>query len=208
MIIFANGNISGVDINKLDNTTMIAADGGAHHCIKLGIIPHIVIGDFDSLNPETLILLKKSGANLIRYPSNKDQTDLELALNYAIANGATNITLYGLLGGRWDMSIANILLLSSPNYRHIKFHIIDEATEMFILRGENTLELNGKKGDTVSVIPLSNTTSGITYSGLEWPLEHASLDFGSPRGVSNRMLSELAHIHLDTGVLFVILIHH
>lgn len=207
MIIFANGNIPDIDIKSFDDTPIIAADGGAHHCIKLGFIPQVVIGDFDSLNPDELLILENSNTELIRYPSAKDQTDLELALDYAIENGATKITLYGILGGRWDMSFANILLLSLPRYCHIKFHIIDGINEMFILRGGNTLDLNGKQGDTVSVIPLSNTTSGITYSGLEWSLERASLDFGSPRGVSNQMSSEVAHIKLDSGVLFVILTH-
>jgi len=207
MIIFANGNVTDIDSKFYSGKTFIAADGGAHHCIKLGIMPQIVIGDFDSLNQDELHLLEKSGAELIRYPTDKDQTDLELALDYAAEKGATEITLLGLLGGRWDMSFANVLLLSSPRYNHINFHIIDGNSEMYILRSGGTLELNGNPGDTVSVIPLSNLTSGITYSELEWSLESASLDFGSPRGVSNQMSSEVAHIKLDSGVLFIIITH-
>ncbi len=207
MIIIANGNIARSNIDPPADSIVIAADGGARHCLKLGIKPQVVIGDFDSLTRDELATFEKSGTKLIRYPVDKDETDLELALEYAVDNGANDITLLGLLGGRWDMSFANILLLSSPRFEGVNFHIIDGNTEMFILRGSNKLELGGIPGDTVSVIPLSKETNGITYTGLEWPLEDGSIDFGSPRGVSNRLSSEIARIHLNSGVLFVIITH-
>jgi thiamine pyrophosphokinase len=207
MLICANGDITHSRIYKPEGSIVIAADGGARHCMASGIIPHVVIGDFDSLTGDELARLENSGAKIIRYPTDKDETDLELALTYAVEHGASVITFLGLLGGRWDMSFANILLLSSPRFQELHFRIIVGDTEMFILHGGDTLDLGGIPGDTVSVIPLSNRTTGITYTGLEWPLEDASIDFGSPRGVSNRMSSENAQIYLDSGVLLVIIIH-
>jgi thiamine pyrophosphokinase len=203
--IFANGELSNFQIKLPGERFIIAADGGASHCLKLGIIPQVVIGDIDSISDEAIATLETSGSKFVRYPADKDETDLELALNYAVEEGASEITTYGLLGGRWDMSLANILLLASPRFKKVNFQIIDGNSEMFILRGGNTIELNGMPGDMVSAIPLTPQTKGITYSGLRWHLENATLGFGSPRGVSNRMLEENAQISLDSGVLFVVI---
>jgi len=205
--IFANGDISANKINILPNTKVIAADGGASKCLSLGIIPQVVIGDFDSLTQDELRILEFSGATLIRYPTSKDETDLELTLNYAIDEGATEIYLYGLLGGRWDMSIANIMLLTSTRFEKIHLFILHEDSEFFILRGGMKLVFYGNLGDIVSVIPLSHQAEGISYSGLEWPLLEETLWAGSQRGVSNQMVEKESQISLNSGVLFVILNH-
>jgi thiamine pyrophosphokinase len=207
MIIFANGDISSPKINLPPHTKLIAADGGASNCLSVGIIPQVVIGDFDSLTQDELSTLKSCGATLIRFPTSKDETDLELALNYAVEHGATEITLFGMLGGRWDMSIANIMLLTSPRFERIHFFILDDDYEFFILRGGMKLVFYGNPGDLVSVIPLSPQAKGISYSGLEWPLHEATLCSGSQRGVSNHMLEKEAKISLISGVLLVVLNH-
>jgi thiamine pyrophosphokinase len=80
MIIIANGNIARSNIDPPADSIVIAADGGARHCLKLGIKPQVVIGDFDSLTRDELATFEKSGTKLIRYPVDKDETDLELAL--------------------------------------------------------------------------------------------------------------------------------
>jgi thiamine pyrophosphokinase len=205
--IFANGEMTYRHVNLKMHTKIIAADGGAHHCLNLEIIPQVVIGDFDSLTPEELRSLENAGAQLIRYPVFKNETDLELALIYAIEHGATEITLFGLLGGRWDMSFANILLLASPRFEGIQFRVIHGNFEMFILRGGETLTLTGNPDDSVSVIPLGTHAEGITYTGLEWGLTKESLSFGSPKGVSNRIVNREAQINLDSGVLLVTIQH-
>jgi thiamine pyrophosphokinase len=207
MFIIANGNIQDSQIDIPEGSFVIAANGGARYCLVSGILPDVVIGDFDSLGDGELSRLKTSGAKLIRYPMDKNETDLELALTYAIDHGASEITLLGLLGGRWDMSFANIFLLASPRFNDIRLRIIHGNTLMHILRGGDTLELFGYPGDIVSVIPLSAETSGITYTGLEWSLDDASIDLGSSRGVSNRMSSEKASICLKSGVLLISIIH-
>jgi thiamine pyrophosphokinase len=207
MFIIANGKVQDPQFDIPCGSFVIAANGGARHCLASDIFPDVVIGDFDSLSDGELSRLKNAGSKLIRYPTDKDETDLELALTYAIDQGGSEITLLGLLGGRWDMSFANIFLLASNRFNDIRLRIIDGNTQMFILRGGDTLKLCGNLGETVSIIALSTETSGITYAGLEWPLDDASIEFGSPRGVSNRMSSENASIRLNSGVLLVIIIH-
>lgn len=202
-VIFANGDLSSQNIDILPQTTIIAADGGIRHCLNLGITPHVVIGDFDSVVEGSLSILEIKGTQLIQYPANKNETDLELAINYAVEKGATDISLYGLLGGRWDMSFGNILLLASPAYDSINFRVIDGNVNIFIVRGGRSLTLNGNIGDKVSVLPLSPLPTGITYSGLAWALNNVSLPFGSPRGISNYLIDEKATIKLDSGIILV-----
>ncbi len=202
VVIFANGEIS-APIQVPASSLVIAADGGARHCLALGIWPQVVIGDFDSLTPAQSEALAAAHAELIRRPSEKDETDLELALDLAVQRGAGDITLYGLLGGRWDMSAANLLLLASPRFAGVRLRLVADRMEAFILRGGETLPLRGRPGDTVSVLPLSNAAWGVTYHGLRWPLENACLSFGSPRGVSNVLQNDSGQIALREGVLLV-----
>jgi thiamine pyrophosphokinase len=206
--IFANGEITCSHIDLALHTNIIAADGGAHHCLNMGIVPKVVIGDFDSLTAEELNTLEDAGSQLVRYSVNKDETDLELALIYAVEEDATEITLFGLLGGRWDMSFANMLILASPRFKGIHFRVIHGNYEMYILRAGETLTIDGTPGDRVSVIPLGTHAEGITYTGLEWGLQRETMFFGSPRGVSNRMLNGKANITLDSGLLLVTIQHH
>jgi thiamine pyrophosphokinase len=204
--IFANGEISSTASSLLVAGIVIAADGGARHCLELGINPHVVIGDFDSLESEEIETLLTGGVELINHPAEKDETDLELALNHAMKMGATDIKLYGLLGGRWDMTFANLLLLAAPRYAGIKFQIVDGATTAYILRGGEILKLNSQPGATISVVPLHGPAHGITYQGLQWPLENATLPFGTPRGISNTMIETEAQIWLKEGILLIIVI--
>lgn len=183
---------------------MIAADGGARHPWRLGLIPDVIIGDLNSLHPGEAANFDRSGASIYRFPEEKDETDLELALDFAMEKGATEITLFGLLGGRWDMSLANILLLAAPRYRGIHFRVIEGDTEMHILRGGESLTLTGAPGDPISVIPLAADAHDLTYHGLKWPLENATLPFGTPRGVSNEMGKKTAEISLTLGVILII----
>jgi len=197
-IIIANGLLPETEIPIPLDALVIAADGGARHCLRLGITPQVVIGDFDSLTPAEIDTLKARGAQLLRHSADKDETDLELALDYAIRRGAREITCYGLLGGRWDMSFANLLLLAAPRFDGVRFRICAGKTAIHILRGGEHLTLHSKPGDTVSLLPLSDL-HGLTYRGLKWPLENAHLPFGAPRGVSNMLLGERGEISLATG---------
>ena len=205
-IIFANGDLSSEHISIQPSQTVIAADGGARHCLNLGITPQIVIGDFDSLSDEEISILVTEGVELIRYSTNKNETDLELAINYAANQGGTDISLYGLFGGRWDMTFANVLLLASPSYTGINFRIIDGSTTAYILRAGETLQFQSQPGTTVSILPLQSAR-GISYQGLEWLLDNASLPFGTPRGVSNVIIETNAQITLEEGIILVFVIN-
>ncbi len=201
--IFANGKLSTTNISLPADGLVIAADGGARHCLALGIRPDIVIGDFDSLSEEEITVLAADNIVFVSHPPHKDETDLELALDHAVRLDANEVTLYGLFGGRLDMTLANIMLLASEKYTGIHFRILDGNTRAFILHAGEILDFEGQPGDTVSAIPINGTAKGLTYEGLQWHLDDAILPFGSPRGVSNLMTASNARIYLQEGILFI-----
>ncbi len=210
-VIFANGSLfdpeSVLSILN-DDDLIIAANGGALHCSKLGIIPNVIIGDFDSLSAFTLNDLEDAGGTLIRHAERKDETDLELAIMYASQQGAEEIRIVAGLGQRWDQTIANITLLAHPDLKGIDASFMDGNQEIFLIHAGETREINGKTGDTLSLIPFKGDASGITTSGLEYPLNNGVLKFASSMGVSNVLIEEQASIELATGLLLCVLIHH
>lgn len=206
-VIFANGvlnNLQNVHDIILPDDLIIAADGGMTHCQALGIKPSIVIGDLDSLDPDYLKSLQTSGTEIISYPINKDQTDLELALHKAFDLGSDEILVLGALGARWDMTISNLLLPASPEFSKVAIRLIDGHQEIILLRGRGELTFNGKKGDMLSLIPLGQDAYGVALRGLEYPLEDDVLKFGATRGISNVLLEDTATVYLKKGLLLCI----
>jgi len=202
-IVIANGDLPHLPLPLPEHDRVVAADGGAGHALRFGIVPDDVIGDLDSVTDEELARIERDGGRIHSFPEDKDETDLELALDFAAASGAGRITCYGLFGGRWDMTFANLLLLASPRYAGIRLEAAVGGTRVHILRGTETLSLKGAPGAAVSVLPLDGPAAGLTYTGLAWPLEDADLPFSSPRGVSNRMEGAAATISLREGVVMV-----
>lgn len=203
-VIFANGVYNTTYLPQTHDL-VIAADGGAHHCLKHGISPAVVIGDLDSLEPRDLDSLKAQGADMITYPTRKDFTDLELAIDYALGQQPNDILILAGLGGRWDQTLANLLLAARP--KNIPVRLLDGNQEFNFLQSGSKLELIGHKGDIVSLIPLGGDALGISTQGLEYPLDDEPLYFGSSRGISNVMVSDRATISLHKGVLLCTIFH-
>ena len=207
VIIFANGIVSDPAIARgaiRPDDLLIAADGGAQNCQILGLTPNVVIGDLDSLNPSDLDTLNDRGTQFVLYPKDKDQTDLELALRHAVNSGANEILLIGLLGGRLDQTLANLLLLSLPDWGDVQLASLEGPDTAHFLRGGNSIELKGQAGDIVSLIPLSPKATGVTTRGLRWGLQDAELSFGSTLGISNEMVKPNSLVKIDAGNLLIV----
>ncbi len=202
-VIFANGNLNQPP-TLLPGDLVIAADGGAKHCLRFGIAPHTVIGDLDSLSPAEVDKLRSLGAEIVQYPTHKDFTDLELALQYAQQHGAAQVLLVGALGQRWDQTLANLLLpVLLPD---LEVRLQEDNQELFLVRPGTAAHLQGRPGTTVSLIPLIGDAHGVSTQGLAYPLRHETLRFGATRGVSNVMEAEQAQVSLRRGLLMCIVI--
>lgn len=187
-----------------DGDWIIGADGGAARALAWGLVPHLVIGDMDSLPDKDQAALEAQGCRFVEHPRAKDETDLELALRYAAREGAQEIVVLGALGGRIDHTLANLLLLTLPVLDGVSVRIADGVGEALLLRGGGAVTLCGSAGDLVSLLPLGGDAGGVTTSGLAWALRGDTLRFGFSRGVSNEMTSHEARIELQNGLLLVV----
>lgn len=182
---------------------LIGADGGTLHLLAVDRSPDVVVGDLDSLSLATVASLIAAAICVERHNPEKDQTDLELALERAVQDGASEIVLVGALGGRLDQTLANLLIVAQRDWP-VPVRIVEGDQVAEVLRGPGRLVLHGPVGSVVSAIPLSAAAAGVTYIGLEYPLCDATLHFGSTRGVSNVLALPPASISLDSGILLVI----
>lgn len=181
----------------------IAADGGTVNArARLGLPPHVVIGDLDSLDEITRAWCANAHAEMLQHPVAKDETDLELALELARQRGANEITILGAVGGRIDQTLANALLLTKMATTHTDARIAGADFDAWIAWGRAAI--TGRVGETVSLIPLTERVEGIVTQGLKYPLHDETLFLGSPRGVSNELTVEDAEVTFTCGLLMVV----
>jgi thiamine pyrophosphokinase len=145
---------------------------------------------------------KERGSRIIRFPEGKNKTDTQLALEYAFGTVPDEIYVFGALGTRIDHTLANVSLLALGVKKGIQIKLIDEWCETFIVNRECIIE--GEPGQTVSLLPLSDTVTGITIEGFEYPLNDGTMEIGIPYGVSNRLIAARGVISVKTGHLLVI----
>lgn len=182
---------------------IVAADGGAAHCRALDILPQLVIGDLDSLEPATRAEYEAQGVRILQHPVEKDQTDLELSLLFAKEAGAQEIQVLGGLGHRWDHSFANLLLGVHPQFASQDILFLNGGTRLFVIRGQASLD--ARLGERVSLLPLGGDVLGVRTRGLQFPLTGETLAFGSSRGVSNVIVAEPAEVEAAHGILLCVI---
>lgn len=203
-LIFLHGNHSKIpDLSQFPrkDTFIICADGGAMYAMTHQLVPDVVIGDFDSIDDPTEKKLRKLNVPLIRYPREKDYTDSELAIRYALDKGIKRIYVCGFFGARIDHLLANVGFFAQ----------LTEKAEIRILEGDMEVRyirkrglIRGKKGDEVSLIPLTGQCKKIRTHNLCYPLKNETLLFGSTRGISNILEGPVASITLSSGILLVV----
>ncbi|SES66302.1 thiamine diphosphokinase [Natronincola peptidivorans] len=204
VVIITNGQIDNLSLYKplMQNKYIICADGAARYLAALNIKPNLLVGDLDSISKEDLLWMKTQQVACEKFPSRKDETDTELAVEYALKLKAQSITMIGALGSRQDHSLANVMLLYKILKQGANGKIINTNNEITIT--DNRLDIEGKVGETISLLPLTEKVSGITLTGLEYPLENADITMGSTLGISNVFAKEKATVSLKEGVLLII----
>jgi thiamine pyrophosphokinase len=191
--------------------TIVAADGGARHASALGLRIDRWVGDGDSLGEAAIAELVAAGVPVDRVPPDKDQSDTELAIRAALELGASSITVLGALGGpRADHAIANLILLSMPALVGLDVRLLTADLRARLLRAPgpdgspSRVQLDGRAGDLVSLLPVGGDAVGITTTGLAYPLDDEPLLDGRTRGLSNRRTAPLATVTLREGRLLVV----
>lgn len=175
---------------------IICADGGYKHAKILKLTPSVVIGDMDSIGDNDY------DGEIINLPIRKDFTDSEVCVKYILLKHFEEVMMLGFTGARQDHSLANMLLLKQFSDIGANAYIVDEHSEIRYSSAENSIY--GKKGDIVSIIPITGDLCGVTTHGLDYPLNDETLVFGESRGVSNVMTSNKCRINIKSGSGFII----
>jgi len=181
---------------------VIAADSGLHLAGPLGLRVDLIVGDLDSADPALVFSAVADGASIIRYDTDKDATDLDLALEEARRLGGGRVVVVGgVEGDRLDHLLAAAELLGSERYADLDIEWWTEAGTVFITRGG--VSIDGAAGDLLSIIPVSAPVT-VSVSGVRWPLTEAILEHGSTRGVSNEIVTPPAEVTVSAGTAFVV----
>jgi len=207
IIIFANGDLPNPEKARAllhDDDFIIAADGGTRHALALGLTPNVIIGDMDSVTFDLRPLTEK-GTQVIQLPQDKNETDLELAIQHALTLNPEQVVILAALGGRLDQTLGNIALINNPFLiPHSVFCICldDGIEEVFFCHTQ--CEIHGAVGDIVSLIPWQGEVTGIVTENLKWALQNETLFPNKTRGVSNEMTGDTAEVKIKSGLLLLV----
>jgi thiamine pyrophosphokinase len=172
------------------------------HALTLGVKPNLIIGDMDSAERETLQKFRNDGVNIESFPEDKNETDLELAINRAIELNPKQMIIVASLGGRLDQTLANIALLTDLRLSIFDVRLDDGVEEIFLCRDQ--AEVHGRSGDIVSLIPWHGAVSKVQTNDLKWALHKETLYPDKTRGISNEMTGKTASVSIGAGLLLIV----
>jgi thiamine pyrophosphokinase len=181
---------------------VIAADGGAEHALACGFTVETAVGDFDSISPEVFAELERAGVRIDRHPSEKDASDLELALAVAVDLEPRRVLVVGGAGGRLDHLLGELTLLGADAYANVELDAVFGRAAVHVVRSERCVA--GRRGELISLLPLHGSAVGVETDGLLYELHGETLEFGSSRAISNVFAAERVRIALVSGVLLAV----
>jgi thiamine pyrophosphokinase len=205
IIIFANGYLPDLEKARAiirEDDTLIAADGGTRHVLALSLRPDLIVGDLDSIAEEERRKMESDGVRIAKYSRDKNETDLELAIQHALEVKPEHIVIFAALGGRLDQTLANLALISDIRFAQLDVRLDDGVEEAFFCRDQ--VQVKGRNGDVVSLIPWQGAVAGVCTENLKWPLRNEILYPEKSRGVSNEMTNDTASIEIKSGLLLVV----
>lgn len=206
IVIFANGELENHEfyVQNAENADfIICCDGGSAHAAKLNIVPNVILGDMDSVDPAITHKFKGWGVIFEKFPAQKDATDLELAISFAMQKQPDQIVVLAGFGGRPDHFIGNIHALVPAAKSSIKAFLLGPNAKASIIHGYASIAR--EHYDHISLIPLTTEARGVTTRGLAYPLQNETLHIGTTRGISNAFTEDAATISVNAdGLLLAI----
>lgn len=187
-----------------DCSKILAVDGGASTLLKMGITPDIAIGDFDSILKTDLKRLQDTKVPLLTFSSDKDFTDLELGLEFLLDIEANTVRILGASDGNPDHHLANYLAISAERFRGINLEILNPPFRSFMAWEGLPITIRGTPGDTISIIPLSDTVEIHHFSGVKWPINNLTVARGEGRTLRNQLETDSANLLTSKGKSIVV----
>lgn len=191
-------------INKQSFQLFIGVDRGSDFFYEAGIVPNILMGDFDSIRPEVLTYFESHQVPLQRFQAKKNATDMELAINRAVEEGSNQIVILGATGGRLDHFLGNLQTLSIAQRRGISAYIVDARNRIRLLMEPLILKRDEQYGTYVSFLPLTTKVTGLNLTGFAYPLVNHTLTSEDSLGISNEIKEEMAYVEFGDGILIMV----
>lgn len=182
----------------------IAVDGGIAYASMLGMTPDLLLGDFDTIDKNTLEEYRQKKIEMLEFPPKKDYTDTHLALITALDKKPESITILSGTGTRMDHTLANIGLLTLAVEQKVPVEMIDANNRIRMIDDQLILEKCEQRKTYISLLPYTEKVTGITLTGFQYPLENAELTIGISRGISNELVEKQGMISMKQGKLLVI----
>ncbi len=206
MVIVTGGDVEQASLGSIrpEEDFVIGVDGGIPMLLETGLTPDLAVGDFDSAGQEIFERLGRMGVPIKRLPVEKDVTDTHFAVTEALKRGPETLLLLGAIGTRLDHTLANLFLLEEMAREGVRGEILNRYNRIRLLRGGDSCRLEKGRFQYVSLLPLTDTVSGVTLTGFRYPLEEAVLRRRDSLGVSNELVAEEGEVSLRAGMLFVV----
>ncbi|MFD2682874.1 thiamine diphosphokinase [Bacillus seohaeanensis] len=188
------------------NVKWVGVDRGVFTLIEQEILPYRAFGDFDSVTPNEWDIIEEKVSEINRYTPEKDETDLELALNWAMEQKPDLIRIFGATGGRLDHFMGNVQLLINEERLNdrIKIEIIDsQNTLSVVMPGTYPIDQDTSK-DYVSFVPVSSVVENLTLIGFKYPLKNRNIFRGTTLCISNELIQSSGTFSFTNGILMVI----
>ncbi len=201
-LIVASGDSVNFDFLKSEVAVadvVIAVDGGMDILAKANIVPTIWLGDMDSTRLDYQL---SESIEIVKLNRDKDWTDLEAAIEFALQRRFTQIVITAVFGGRIDHFLTNISLLQKYS-DIVKIKMLDEKQTVFLLVEENIIKV--KKGSTFSLIPLTDL-KGVTIKGAKYNTDNLTVELGSSICQSNLALSDKLEITINKGKALIVIV--
>ncbi|WP_436793120.1 thiamine diphosphokinase [Actinospongicola halichondriae] len=201
IVVVAGGAPVSFDTSALGGARVVAADSGVTLARSMGLDVDVAVGDFDSLAPDLVVRLDDLAPDVRRYPTDKQATDLELALEVAAERGPARVLVVGLEGGRPDHALANLLVAASPRFAALSIELVLGLGSAWVVRDQ--LVGHWPADTTLSIIPVHGEAM-VSVTGVQWPLDRSLLTAGTTRGVSNSTLADTCTVTVHAGVAICI----
>jgi thiamine pyrophosphokinase len=181
---------------------VICADSGANHLRRMNIVPDVLLGDFDSIRSQDFEYFKSIGTNIIKFPVEKDKTDSEIAVDFALQNGFRDLVILAATGSRLDHTLSNVFLLKKIMDRGATGRICNENNVIYLIK--DSIKLKREEKCKITLLSLTEKVTGVTTKGLYYNLQDAVIEMGSSFGVSNEFVEDYAEVFIRNGNLLVI----
>ncbi len=206
-VLFLNGEMNDYEWHRRQlcpEDDRIAVDGGGRHCLAMGLVPHLAVGDFDSMSREVARFYRENDVPMVSFPADKDYTDFVLAIEASLERGATEILVFGGLGGpRLDMELGNIFALV-PFCGRAEIALVSEISRVRIVRAGDCITIKGNEGEYLSLLALTNPFITAPSRNLKYQLEELSFTVGETRGISNEICRGEAEVTVKEGMAILI----